>query len=894
MLSLIARCVLHQLQRTTLTRGAGEWVTVAGSGSAPTILAWIAALWCDYNSSRMDSRRAVCAVFVLYLAASLQLTSCQDLTGCGGSKGCYRHPSDCTGDNCIAFVTWENVGDGRTRFSMRASQTENLAWVAVGLRPESVPAGMVPADVYVCTKDGTGVERSENILTDAGRWNSVARYIPDNSVTTELLSYADNVISCVFTRIASIATGDATFYDISGDNAYYLLLAVGNGINADGTINSTYHAARRETPIALKLQSDFVVPPEPELLGCGTTRGCFRQPPTCEGDDCTAFLTWENTADGQTQFALRASLNGSLSWVAFGLRPAATTEGMSPADVYACTRNSEVKRSENVSPYDSAARVIPANTVTPSLAVYYTIPNFVTVIECVFTRKASLAGDATFYDISGDNAYYLLMAIGLDINADGTIAGKIHSQRWPAANALKLQSEFALPTPPPATPKPGGDLVGCGETKGCFSQPTGCSGSNCQAYVTWQGLQDGQVRFVMMGQAQGWVAFGLRRSNINNGMSPADVYACTSDREVKRSENVSPLNSEARVIPADTLTLETIQFENNAITCTFTRQPFLQGDDTFYNISGDNAYYVLMAIGASINADGTIGGNRHTDRWSTTETQKLTEFGAATGEPDPVGLAKAHASLMMIAWIGFASIGITLARFFKPLWPDSKLLGQKVWFTIHRACMVSCLLCFCAAFILIFVYKRGFVDTGNAVTVAHAICGIIVTCLGIANPIMAIFRPHPGTPKRPIFNWAHWSVGTLAHLLGLVTVFLGIGYQTSLLSGLASYSFFIMLAFVIFHVVMWVLFEVMGRMAESKVAVKPALPQQPDTDPNPDEPGRSNDMPLKTAGGDSNQQLANTDTEPPAGAAAKMILLCIYVVGVVAFLICLVVFVGLA
>ena len=40
---------------------------------------------------------------------------------------------------------------------------------------------------------------------------------------------------CVFTRAAS-AEDDAMFYDISGDNAYYLLLAVGNRFNEDGKV----------------------------------------------------------------------------------------------------------------------------------------------------------------------------------------------------------------------------------------------------------------------------------------------------------------------------------------------------------------------------------------------------------------------------------------------------------------------------------------------------------------------------------------------------------------------------------------------------------------------------------------------------------------------------------
>ncbi|GFO11319.1 transposon ty3-g Gag-Pol polyprotein [Plakobranchus ocellatus] len=41
------------------------------------------------------------------------------------------------------------------------------------------------------------------------------------------------------------------------------------------------------------------------------------------------------------------------------------------------------------------------------------------------------------------------------------------------------------------------------------------------------------------------------------------------------------------------------------------------------------------------------------------------------------------------------------------------------------------------------------------------------------QPLMALIRPHPGTKYRPIFNYAHWFVGTAAHILGVVTIFFG-------------------------------------------------------------------------------------------------------------------------
>ena len=39
---------------------------------------------------------------------------------------------------------------------------------------------------------------------------------------------------------------------------------------------------------------------------------------------------------------------------------------------------------------------------------------------------------------------------------------------------------------------------------------------------------------------------------------------------------------------------------------------------------------------------------------------------------------------MLIAWAGFATIGVFMARYMKLVWGDEKLLGQKVWFTVSH------------------------------------------------------------------------------------------------------------------------------------------------------------------------------------------------------------------
>lgn len=65
-------------------------------------------------------------------------------------------------------------------------------------------------------------------------------------------------------------------------------------------------------------------------------------------------------------------------------------------------------------------------------------------------------------------------------------------------------------------------------------------------------------------------------------------------------------------------------------------------------------------------------------------------------------------------------------------------------------------------FIVIFVELKAWSSESNP----HAILGLITTILCFIQPIGAYFRPHPGTSKRPIFNWAHWFGGNAAHIIG--------------------------------------------------------------------------------------------------------------------------------
>jgi len=75
-----------------------------------------------------------------------------------------------------------------------------------------------------------------------------------------------------------------------------------------------------------------------------------------------------------------------------------------------------------------------------------------------------------------------------------------------------------------------------------------------------------------------------------------------------------------------------------------------------------------------------------------------------------------------------------------------------------------------AGIVVIFVHVKGW-SSGAGV---HPYFGIVVLALALAQPIMAAFRPHPGEPRRSIFNWVHRCVGTLALILGVVSIYFGL------------------------------------------------------------------------------------------------------------------------
>nr|VZH94126.1 unnamed protein product [Spirometra erinaceieuropaei] len=97
------------------------------------------------------------------------------------------------------------------------------------------------------------------------------------------------------------------------------------------------------------------------------------------------------------------------------------------------------------------------------------------------------------------------------------------------------------------------------------------------------------------------------------------------------------------------------------------------------------------------------------------------------------GVAKAHGCMMVLAWVFCSSVGVILSRYYKDMWPNSGLLGERVWFQLHRILMGVCVGLTCIAVILAFAFCYGYSTLSSYPDYIHPILGLIVLWLAVIN-----------------------------------------------------------------------------------------------------------------------------------------------------------------
>uniref|UniRef100_A0A915KWY3 Cytochrome b561 domain-containing protein n=1 Tax=Romanomermis culicivorax TaxID=13658 RepID=A0A915KWY3_ROMCU len=135
--------------------------------------------------------------------------------------------------------------------------------------------------------------------------------------------------------------------------------------------------------------------------------------------------------------------------------------------------------------------------------------------------------------------------------------------------------------------------------------------------------------------------------------------------------------------------------------------------------------------------------------------------------------------LMIFGWWLFIASGILAARYLRTLWQDKKLFHSPIWFNtrlcspfltepygtefnrpnLHRGLNATGVLAVAAAFICIFIRSCGEWEDDTDPTYKHSVLGMTASVCAFVQPVFAMVRCHPGTSKRPIFNWAHRIIG---------------------------------------------------------------------------------------------------------------------------------------
>ena len=232
--------------------------------------------------------------------------------------------------------------------------------------------------------------------------------------------------------------------------------------------------------------------------------------------------------------------------------------------------------------------------------------------------------------------------------------------------------------------------------------------------------------------------------------------------------------------------------ENGGLLCKIVTEEVLKAGSQRADLSEDQT---LLLAGGSYSS-GNL--NYHnTQKLATSAPVALAQVTRVGGRGDL--LFRIHGLLMLTAWLGCAGAGMILARYFKKTWRGKQLMGKDLWFVFHRLLMSLTVLLTIAAVILILVEVQVAPLALESLKLnAHPLIGLICVILAIIQPIMAAFRPHPGTSNRTMFNWAHWLVGNSSHIFAIVALFLAGSLAKTNLSSTTWWSW-ILMAYIIFH-----------------------------------------------------------------------------------------------
>ncbi|KAK3095824.1 hypothetical protein FSP39_019695 [Pinctada imbricata] len=304
------------------------------------------------------------------------------------------------------------------------------------------------------------------------------------------------------------------------------------------------------------------------------------------------------------------------------------------------------------------------------------------------------------------------------------------------------------------------DFDQCGATFGCVLYPTYCTGDDCTEGLTFRYRHD-HITFQLFAKADNYVVVGFSH---DKKMGEDQTIGCTASNigvSIQHGWNHPDLYN-ARIYLGNSLSNMTTMEKDGMVYCSFTRPmvmslPHPEHPNVTFKYDLNQDYYVMLAKGHTYRGSDVLG--YHTQLPVTTWSKvnfKSHEIYRAGSLPL---LTKIHAVLMISAWIFFAGLATTMARYYRHIGNTSK--GTATWFKVHRFAAIMVFLCAAAAIVIIFLKVKDI--TTKAVT--HGWFGIAVLSALLIQVLSAIFRPEPHEMSRPVFNFGHWFFGKTAQVL---------------------------------------------------------------------------------------------------------------------------------